>query len=72
MNERQIDLKGILEGSEEQLLRHVELGWSEDDGIPNPEELMKQVRTQSSNTNYIAMVVVTRITSLRLPSACCS
>ena len=47
---RQIYLKGVLEGSQELIPRCGESGWSEDDGIPNPEALMINVKTKSSNT----------------------
>ena len=53
---RQIYLKGILEGSQELIPRCGESGWSEDDGIPNPEALMIKVKTKSSNTKHIVMV----------------
>ena len=62
----------MLEGGEEQILRDGELDWSKDNEIPNPEELMKIVKTKSSYMNYIVIAVVTQITSLRLSLACCS
>ena len=53
---RQIYLKGILEGSQELIPRCGESGWSEDDGIPNPDVRMIKVKTKSCNTKNIVMV----------------
>lgn len=38
--EEKIELKGVLEGSEKQVLQFREAGWEESQGIPNPEALL--------------------------------
>ena len=45
-----------MEGSEELIPRCGESGWSEDDGIPKPDEQLIKVKTKSSNTKNIVIV----------------
>ena len=46
-----------MEGSEELIPRCGESGWSEDDGIPNPDvRMIKKLKTKSCNTKNIVMV----------------